>query len=205
MVLRFRRAHEAHRDARLVFRAAAEGRPLELQRRMVLGKLACGLDRISCITADQVKAVVASGYAFESSLLEAELFPGPLECTPLGASVLGGHDDCTKQMIQSWRQGLLGRRDDTDAHVSISSWAAPCIWHSSHYEDSPGHGVASLVDVLGWRHQSRTAGTTEEMFRPVTLETCSHVIRQLQEAHDDVRTTRRKVLGVQAQDGVGNV
>jgi len=29
-MLRFRRAHEAHRDARLVFRAAAEGRPLEL-------------------------------------------------------------------------------------------------------------------------------------------------------------------------------
>jgi len=37
MMLRFRRANEAHRDARLVFRAAAEGRPLELQRRLVLG------------------------------------------------------------------------------------------------------------------------------------------------------------------------
>jgi len=45
-MLRFRRAHEAHRDARLVFRAAAEGLPLELQRRLVLGKLACGLDRL---------------------------------------------------------------------------------------------------------------------------------------------------------------
>jgi len=41
-VIRFRRAHEAHRDARLVFRAAAEGRPLELQRRLVLGKLVGG-------------------------------------------------------------------------------------------------------------------------------------------------------------------
>jgi len=30
IMLQFRRAHEAHRDARLVFRAAAEGRPLEL-------------------------------------------------------------------------------------------------------------------------------------------------------------------------------
>ena len=29
-LLGLRRAHEAHRDARLVFRAAAEGRPLEL-------------------------------------------------------------------------------------------------------------------------------------------------------------------------------
>ena len=44
MMVLFRRAHEAHRDARLVFRAAAEGRPLELQRRLVLGKLAGGLD-----------------------------------------------------------------------------------------------------------------------------------------------------------------
>jgi len=43
MITRFRRAHEAHRDARLVFRAAAEGRPLELQRRLVLGMLAGAL------------------------------------------------------------------------------------------------------------------------------------------------------------------
>jgi len=46
-VIRLRRAHEAHRDARLVFRAAAEGRPLELQRRLVLGKLAGGTTRTS--------------------------------------------------------------------------------------------------------------------------------------------------------------
>jgi len=42
-VVNFRRAHEAHRDARLVFRAAAGGRPLELQNRLVLGKLAGGI------------------------------------------------------------------------------------------------------------------------------------------------------------------
>ena len=42
MLVRFRRAYEAHRDARLVFRAAAEGRPLELEMRLVLGKLAGG-------------------------------------------------------------------------------------------------------------------------------------------------------------------
>jgi len=46
-VIQFRRAHETHRDARLVFRAAAEGRPLELQRRLVLGKLAGGSTMIS--------------------------------------------------------------------------------------------------------------------------------------------------------------
>ena len=46
ILLRFRVAHEARRDARLVFRAAAEGRPLELQRRLVLGKLAGGLEML---------------------------------------------------------------------------------------------------------------------------------------------------------------
>ena len=46
MILRLRRAHEAYMDAKLVFRAAAEGRPLELQRRLVLGKRAGGLDMI---------------------------------------------------------------------------------------------------------------------------------------------------------------
>ena len=41
-MLGFGRPHEAHGDARLVFRAAAEERPLELQRRLVLGGLAGG-------------------------------------------------------------------------------------------------------------------------------------------------------------------
>jgi len=68
MILRFRRAHEAHRDARLVFRAAAEGRPLELQKRLVLGKLACGLDILS--ESDGVMM------------------------TPLGAARAGGHEEC---------------------------------------------------------------------------------------------------------------
>ena len=42
MILRLRRAYEAHRHAGLVFRAASEGQPLELQRRLALGKLAGG-------------------------------------------------------------------------------------------------------------------------------------------------------------------
>ena len=59
--------------------------------------------------------------------------------------------------------------------------------------------------MLGCRHQSKTPGSIEEIFRPVALRTCSHVIQQLQEAHDDVRMTRREVLGIQAQDGADNV
>ena len=70
MMLRFWRAHEAHRDARLVFRAAAEGRPLELQRRLVLGKLAGGLDILG-----EVDAVMM---------------------TPLDAARAGGHEECIK-------------------------------------------------------------------------------------------------------------
>ena len=44
-VIRWRRAHEAHRDASMVFRAASEGRPMELEKRLRLGKLAGGLTR----------------------------------------------------------------------------------------------------------------------------------------------------------------
>ena len=84
----------------------------------MLGKLAGGLDRTSCIKADQVKAMIASGHVLGSSLRDAGLFPGPLECTLLGASMLGGHDDCTEVLTQSWStEGFLGRRVDIDAHV----------------------------------------------------------------------------------------
>jgi len=70
IMLRLRRAHEAHRDARLVFKAAAEGRPLELQRRLVLGKLACGLDILGEVDGEMM--------------------------TPLDAARAGGHDECIK-------------------------------------------------------------------------------------------------------------
>jgi len=75
MMMRFRRAHEAHRDARLVFRAAAEGRPLELQRRLVLGKLAGGLDILGEVDGDMM--------------------------TPLDAARAGGHEECTKVMADT--------------------------------------------------------------------------------------------------------
>ena len=69
-MLRFRRAHEAHRDARLVFRAAAEGRPLELQRRLVLGKLAGGRGILGEV--------------------------GGVMMTPLDAARTAGHKECIK-------------------------------------------------------------------------------------------------------------
>jgi len=72
MMLRLRRAHEAHRDARLVFKAAAEGRPLELQRRLVLGKLASGLDILGKMDG--------------------------MMMTPLDAARAGGHEECIKVM-----------------------------------------------------------------------------------------------------------
>jgi len=77
MMLGFRRAHQAHRDARLVFRAAAEGRPLELQRRLVLGKLAGGLDILGEVDR--------------------------MMMNPLDAARAGGHEECVK-VINNSRQ-----------------------------------------------------------------------------------------------------
>ena len=75
MMLRLRRAHEAHRDARLVFRAAAAGRPLELQRRLVLGQLASGLDILGEVDGKMM--------------------------TPLDAARAGGHGECIKVMDET--------------------------------------------------------------------------------------------------------
>jgi len=74
-VVRFRWAHEAHRDAMLVFRAAAEGRPLELQKRLVLGKLAGGLDILGEVDGNMM--------------------------TPLDAARAGGHGGCIKALEDS--------------------------------------------------------------------------------------------------------
>ena len=76
MMLRLRRVHEAHRDAGLVFRAASEGRPLELQRRLVLGKLAGGatITRIS---------------------------PSGSRITPVEAATAGGHYDCVELLAEA--------------------------------------------------------------------------------------------------------
>ena len=45
-VLAFRRGHQAHRDASLLGRCCGEGRPLELGKRLRLGKLACSAGRL---------------------------------------------------------------------------------------------------------------------------------------------------------------
>ena len=74
-MLRLRRANEAHRDARLVLRAAAEGRPLELQRRLVLGKLAGGREKLG-----EVDGVMM---------------------TPLDAARTNGHEECIKVIDDS--------------------------------------------------------------------------------------------------------
>ena len=76
-MLLFCRSHEAHRDARLVFRAAAEGRPLELRKRLVRGELAGGRERLG-----EVNGVMM---------------------TPLDAAMAGGHDECIKVLEGSTR------------------------------------------------------------------------------------------------------
>lgn len=60
-LLRWRRAVEAKRDAAMVFRAAAEGRPMELAERVRLGKLADGLSTLCPVSnADSLLALVES-------------------------------------------------------------------------------------------------------------------------------------------------
>lgn len=72
-LLVFRRAHEAHRDAAMLFKAAAEGRPMELAKRFRLGKLAGGLQKRGRLALPHGKVLLA---------------------TPLEAARMGGHTDC---------------------------------------------------------------------------------------------------------------
>ena len=77
----WRQAADAQRDAVLVFNAAAHGRPLELGKRLRLGKLAGGLERKGRVSSGQV-------------------------VTPLLAAMLGGHQECMKvieQTLLQWR------------------------------------------------------------------------------------------------------
>ena len=80
-VIAFRHVHEAHRDARLVLRAAAEGRPLELQKRLRLGKLAGGLHAVR-----DTSSGMGMGMGME---------------TPLEASRSGGHTACVDLLLEA--------------------------------------------------------------------------------------------------------
>ena len=74
-LIRWAHAWRAHRDAALVFKAASEGRPLELEKRLRLGRLAGGLRIKGSITqADGISRMVR----------------------PLAAARLGGHDECVQ-------------------------------------------------------------------------------------------------------------
>lgn len=74
-IVRFRHASDARRDASLVFKAAAEGRPLELAKRLRLGKLAGGLERKGVLLSETGQA---------------------LTVTPLEVARLGGHTQCVE-------------------------------------------------------------------------------------------------------------
>jgi len=92
-LLQFRMAHEAHRDARLVFQAAQEGRPLELQKRLALGKSAGGLSR-RCTP----RVGVLSEWCDQLSIEPDD--HALLTCTPLMVSLLGGHLDCANVLAK---------------------------------------------------------------------------------------------------------
>jgi len=94
-LLRFRMSHEAHRDARLVFRAAAEGRPLELQKRLIWGKLAGGLS---------IRRRVGNSKSNSES---------DVMVTPLEAAEVGGHSECVVTLLRELREleVMLRRRE----------------------------------------------------------------------------------------------
>ena len=81
-LVRWRRAAAARRDAARMFRAAAEGRPLELAKRMRLGVLAGGLE---------LKGEVEDGSAAGGTRLA-----GPLE-----AARMGGHEECVRLLAEA--------------------------------------------------------------------------------------------------------
>jgi len=75
IMVRHRQAVHVHRDARLVFRAAAEGRPLELQKRLVLG--------------------VLGGALHETGMVHG------VPMTAMEAAAAGGHEECEMQLRRS--------------------------------------------------------------------------------------------------------
>ena len=66
-----------------MFRAAAEGRPLELQKRLVLGKLAGGVTNVSYVGKCDIAV------------------------TPLDAAIGGGHAECAKQLEDALQREQL--------------------------------------------------------------------------------------------------
>ena len=64
----------------MVFQAASEGRPMELARRLRLGKLAGGLGIKGTMTLDD---------------------GGSKQVPPLDAARLGGHDECVKLLQEA--------------------------------------------------------------------------------------------------------
>lgn len=87
-ILDHRRAHEARRDAALVFQAASEGRPLELAKRLRLGTLGGGLDIVQEARDDSTVG-------------------GVRLVSPLQAARLGGHTECASLIAQ--QLCLMGR------------------------------------------------------------------------------------------------
>lgn len=112
-IVRFRHAHDARKDAKIVFKAAREGRPMELAKRLRLGKLAGALAMRCKLPAAQFENLESEWRAVKSRVMDhmsvttggsaqLELPLDPSEatilCSPLTAAVLGDHRDCVAQL-----------------------------------------------------------------------------------------------------------
>lgn len=91
----WRRSIEAKRDAALIFNAAAHGRPMELAKRLRLGKLAGGLE---------IKGAVVEKDGTKRMVL------------PLDAARLGAHDECVEVLKET-----LAEAEGTKA-LSAQPW-----------------------------------------------------------------------------------
>lgn len=93
-LVRFRQGADAKRDAGLVMAAAANGRPLELAKRLRLGKLASGLEQARLVPASTRVAAIVRARARTQRHDPEVVCRVMARCTPLFAAVMNGHAQC---------------------------------------------------------------------------------------------------------------
>lgn len=119
-MLLWRRAVEAKRDAAMVFKAACEGRPMELARRLRVGIKAGGLQMrgvVDGLSRDRFVELLGGKDGAKSGTALGER----LECGPLSGALLGGHDECVRLLAEaamtkgkSARVKLMAQQDVVD-------------------------------------------------------------------------------------------
>ena len=135
-IIGFRRAHEAHRDASLVFRAAAEDRPLELQKRLVLGAKAGGISKAGNLLPKLWKDVREALGLDGGNPADAHGWT----CGPLVAAIAGGNDRSLGMLLEA-----------IDSAPDPVGALREAVQESTMLRRSDGARRVSLVELLGAR------------------------------------------------------